>query len=173
MLIYNFFQIQIYPGSREVVGTYCIDEVKMNLVLTLPLNYPLDPPIIDSSNVVVGNHNWRNLLFYICKHVIHQNGRIWDALAIWKDNLDKKFEGVEECYICFSILQGSSFEIPRLSCHTCKKKFHSNCLVRKKIFYFFKATNNVSKTYINLFTFQYKWFSTSNNSTCPVCRNLF
>lgn len=25
----------------------------------------------------------------------------------------------------------------------------------------------------NTLYFQYKWFSTSNKSTCPICRNLF
>jgi E3 ubiquitin-protein ligase DOA10 len=44
-------------------------------------------------------------------------------------------------------LHGSSHQLPKLACRTCKKKFHSACL--------------------------YKWFSTSNNSTCPLCRNLF
>lgn len=49
--------------------------------------------------------------------------------------------------ICFSVIHGSNYSLPRLSCKTCKKKFHSACL--------------------------YRWFSTSNNSTCPLCRNLF
>lgn len=115
-----------------MAATYTIDEVKMDLIMTLPPNYPLGTVKIDSSNVVVGTPKWRNLLFQISKYLIHQNGTIWDALIIWKNNLDKKFEGVEECYICFSILQGSSFEIPKLCCHTCKKKFHSNCLVSQK-----------------------------------------
>ena len=53
----------------------------------------------------------------------------------------------QECYICFYILHGTNHQLPKLACRTCKKKFHSACL--------------------------YKWFSTSNNSTCPLCRNLF
>lgn len=59
-----------------------------------------------------------------------QNGSIWDGLISWKKNLDKKFAGVEECYICFSIFHISTYQIPKLSCHTCRKKFHTPCLVR-------------------------------------------
>ena len=61
--------------------------------------------------------------------------------------MDKKFEGLDDCMICFSVIHGSNYSLPKLSCKTCKKKFHSACL--------------------------YRWFSTSNNSTCPLCRNLF
>ena len=77
----------------------------------------------------------------------HQNGSVVDGLTLWKKNVDRRFEGVEECYICFFILHGSTYQMPKVACPTCKKKFHSACL--------------------------YKWFSTSQNSTCPLCRNLF
>ena len=77
----------------------------------------------------------------------NQNGSVVDGLTAWKRNVDKRFEGVEECYICFFILHGSTYQMPKVACPTCKKKFHSACL--------------------------YKWFSTSQNSTCPLCRNLF
>lgn len=149
----------------------------MDLIMTLPPNYPLGTAKIESSNMVVGTSKWRNLLFQICKYLIHQNGTIWDALVIWKNNLDKKFEGVEECYICFSILMGSSFEIPKLCCRTCKKKFHSSCLVSDfscfQLHFYLLSSIHSSINYQFCFFFQYKWFSTSNNSTCPICRNLF
>lgn len=61
---------------------------------------------------------------------ILQNGSIWDGLTLWKNNLDKRFSGVEECYICFSIVHATTNQIPKLSCHTCRKKFHTPCLVR-------------------------------------------
>ena len=76
-----------------------------------------------------------------------QNGSILDGLTLWKRNVDKRFEGIEECYICYYVLHGSNYQLPKLTCRTCRKKFHAACL--------------------------YKWFSTSNNSTCPLCRNLF
>lgn len=113
--------------------------------MTLPQNHPLSPIKIDPSNVVVSTSNWRNLQFLISKYLINQNGTIWGALVIWKNYLDKKFEGVEECYICFSILQGATHDIPKLCCHTCRKKFHSHCLVSS--FIFLKSNYNINNIF--------------------------
>lgn len=52
-----------------------------------------------------------------------------EGLALWKTNVDKRFEGIEECMICFSVIHGSNYSLPRKACRTCKKKFHSACLV--------------------------------------------
>jgi hypothetical protein len=62
--------------------------------------------------------------------MIFQNGRIWDGLSLWNTSLDKKFDGVEECYICFAVLHPGIYQLPKLTCQTCKKKFHSACLVK-------------------------------------------
>ena len=59
-----------------------------------------------------------------------QNGTLMDGLLLWKSNLDKHFAGVEDCMICFSVIHGSLYSLPKMTCRTCKKKFHSACLVR-------------------------------------------
>ena len=43
-----------------------------------------------------------------------QNGSIVDGLTVWKSNVDKRFEGVEECYICFYILHGANHSLPKV-----------------------------------------------------------
>lgn len=86
------------------------------------------------SSMFFGNSRfilWFFLIFIIC--FLFQNGSVWDALMIWKKNIDTKFDGVEECYICFSVFHATDFKIPKLSCHTCKKKYHAACLVRFKL----------------------------------------
>ena len=95
--------------------------------------------------LIVAVAQGQKVIFFISFQ--HQNGSVVDGLTLWKKNVDRRFEGVEECYICFFILHGSTYQMPKVGCPTCKKKFHSACL--------------------------YKWFSTSQNSTCPLCRNLF
>uniref|UniRef100_A0A1X7TC72 E3 ubiquitin-protein ligase listerin n=1 Tax=Amphimedon queenslandica TaxID=400682 RepID=A0A1X7TC72_AMPQE len=75
------------------------------------------------------------------------NGSILEGLLLWKSNLDKHFAGLDDCMICFSIIHGSTYSLPKMICRTCKKRFHSSCL--------------------------YKWFSTSNKSSFPLCRNIF
>ncbi len=66
----------------------------------------------------------------VCMCVL-QNGSLLDGLLLWKSNLDKHFSGAEECMICFSVIHGSTYALPKMMCRTCKKKFHSTCLVRE------------------------------------------
>lgn len=140
--------VKARPVAREVVATHTIEEVAMELVVRLPANHPLGPVTIESGRRVgVGNNQWRHWLLQLTTFLTHQNGSILDGLALWKRNIDKRFEGVEECMICFYVLHGATCQLPTLTCRICKKRFHSACL--------------------------FKWFSTSNNSTCPLCRNVF
>lgn len=136
------------PTAREVVATYTIEEVAIELVVKLPSNHPLGVVTIDGGRRVgVSQSQWRHWLLQLTTFLTHQNGSILDGLALWKRNVDKRFEGVEECMICFYVLHGATCQLPKLTCRTCKKRFHSACL--------------------------FKWFNTSNNSTCPLCRNVF
>ncbi|KAG8177697.1 hypothetical protein JTE90_018319 [Oedothorax gibbosus] len=140
--------VQGRPGSREVVAAYTVDEACIELCLQLPPNHPLSPVTTERrGRVGVGEQEWRQWLLQLKTTLTYQNGSLLDGLGMWQRNLQKKFEGVEECMICYYVLHSSTLKLPRLSCHVCRKKFHSECL--------------------------YKWFRTSNNSTCPLCRNEF
>ncbi|KAF3840790.1 hypothetical protein F7725_006652 [Dissostichus mawsoni] len=97
--------------------------------------------------VGVAVQQWRNWMLQLSTYLTHQNGSIMEGLALWKNNVDKRFEGIEDCMICFSVIHGSNYSLPKKGCRTCKKKFHSACL--------------------------YKWFTSSNKSTCPLCRETF
>lgn len=66
---------------------------------------------------------------------------------MWKDNLDKELEGLDECAICYYVINSTSGELPKLPCKTCKKKFHSSCI--------------------------HRWFKSSNKSECPLCKSQF
>ena len=75
---------------------------------------------------------WNEQLFLLWNDnvfVFLQNGTLLQGLAIWKANLDKHFAGMEDCMICFSVIHHSNQSLPRLTCKTCKKKFHNICLV--------------------------------------------
>ncbi|XP_017893627.1 E3 ubiquitin-protein ligase listerin [Ceratina calcarata] len=139
--------VKVHPTFREVVALYQMDDTKLELNIVLPPNHPLGPVTVGPGQHAGGTANWRNCHMQLSIFLTHQNGSVWDGLALWKRNLDKKFAGVEECYICFSIFHINTYQIPKLSCHICRKKFHTACL--------------------------YKWFSTSQKSTCPICRSVF
>lgn len=144
---YENMQIKVHTTTREVIATYSIDETRMELIITLPSNHPLGSVKIESGRQIGGRLQSRVLVMQLTIFLTHQNGSIWDGLSLWKKNLDRKFEGVEECYVCYSVIHQDTCMLPKLSCKTCRKKFHGPCL--------------------------YKWFSTSNKSTCPICRNIF
>ncbi|XP_054731911.1 E3 ubiquitin-protein ligase listerin [Anastrepha obliqua] len=140
-------QVTVHLSTREVLAVYFMDEVQMELTITLPLNYPLGPVKVDCRKIVGGRLSSRNISMQLALFLTHQNGTILDGLALWKNSLDKKFEGVEECYVCYTVIHQDTCQLPKLTCKTCKKKFHGSCL--------------------------YKWFTTSSKSTCPICRNVF
>jgi len=142
------FSIQARPQVREVTAVYEMAEVSVTLCITLPENFPLGRVSVTCDKVVgVASSTWDRWLMQLMIFLQHQNGNIEEGLRLWKGNIDKKLQGIEECMICFSVIHGTSFQLPRIRCRTCKKKFHSSCL--------------------------YRWFNTSQKSTCPLCREIF
>ncbi|MEQ2262487.1 listerin E3 ubiquitin protein ligase 1 [Xenotaenia resolanae] len=141
-------QVKARSAAREVIATYSVDDIYIELVIQLPQNYPLGSITVESGRRVgVAVQQWRNWMLQLSTYLTHQNGSIMEGLALWKNNVDKRFEGIEDCMICFSVIHGSNYSLPKKACRTCKKKFHSACL--------------------------YKWFTSSNKSTCPLCRETF
>uniref|UniRef100_UPI00398EDAED E3 ubiquitin-protein ligase listerin isoform X2 n=1 Tax=Pristiophorus japonicus TaxID=55135 RepID=UPI00398EDAED len=140
--------VKARPVAREVLATYSVDDIFIELVIQLPTNYPLGSITVESGKRVgVAVQQWRNWMLQLNTFLNLQNGSIMEGLALWKSNVDKRFEGIEECMICFSVIHGSNYSLPKKACRTCKKKFHSACL--------------------------YRWFTSSNKSTCPLCRETF
>ena len=92
-------------STREVISTYKMKELNMELIIHLPLNHPLG--VIEVSSVRrlgVSENEWRNWLLQLTTYLTHQNGTIIQSLQIWKKNVDKKFSGVEECnYYVFEL----------------------------------------------------------------------
>nr|XP_060626438.1 E3 ubiquitin-protein ligase listerin [Anolis sagrei ordinatus] len=146
--LFNGMMVKARSATREVIATYSVDDIFIELIIQLPPNYPLGSIVVESGKRVgVAVQQWRNWMLQLSTYLTHQNGSIMEGLALWKNNVDKRFEGVEDCMICFSVIHGSNYSLPKTACRTCKKKFHSACL--------------------------YKWFTSSNKSTCPLCRETF
>ncbi|XP_036204832.1 E3 ubiquitin-protein ligase listerin isoform X1 [Myotis myotis] len=146
--LFNGMTVKARATTREVMATYSIEDIVIELIIQLPSNYPLGSITVESGRRVgVAVQQWRNWMLQLSTYLTHQNGSIMEGLALWKNNVDKRFEGVEDCMICFSVIHGFNYSLPKKACRTCKKKFHSACL--------------------------YKWFTSSNKSTCPLCRETF
>ncbi|GJN07050.1 hypothetical protein PR202_ga24840 [Eleusine coracana subsp. coracana] len=142
------FSVSVNRSAYEIVATYKKEETGIDLVIRLPNCYPLRHVDVDCTRSLgISEVKCRKWLLSLTSFVRNQNGAIAEAICTWKSNFDKEFEGVEECPICYSILHTSNHSLPKLACKTCKHKFHGVCL--------------------------YKWFSTSNKSTCPLCQTPF
>jgi len=136
------------PAAREVVACYKLEELTMELVVTLPQNYPLNPAAVDVNHRVgVSVEQWRKWMLQLTVFLSHQNGGLLDGMLLWKRCIDKHLQGVEDCMICMMAVHGSNYQLPKITCKQCKKKFHAACL--------------------------YKWFNTSSNTSCPLCRTGF
>jgi len=95
--------------------------------------------------VGVSEGRLRKWLLSIAAFLRSQNGSLADAMALWRANCEREFDGVEECLICYAVVAPSNGRLPSLGCHTCAKRFHGACL--------------------------YKWFRSSGKSACPHCQS--
>eukprot|EP01080_Neovahlkampfia_damariscottae_P012106 gene12106-5598_t len=137
--------IKVSSTLRQIAAIYEQDEVKLDITIVLPTSYPLKPLVINSSKKLGVNEGmYRKWILKMTTVLFSSESSVWDALELWKTNLDKHFDGVEPCPICYSIVHANDQSLPKIGCKQCKNKYHPQCL--------------------------YKWFSTSGNQTCPMCR---
>uniref|UniRef100_A0A1I8FBG5 E3 ubiquitin-protein ligase listerin n=1 Tax=Macrostomum lignano TaxID=282301 RepID=A0A1I8FBG5_9PLAT len=105
--------VKARPAAREIVT----DEHSAELLITLPADYPLGHPSVEiSKRVGIPSNDWRRWQLQMAAFLRSQNGSLLDGIELWKRNVDKKFEGVEDCMICYSILHGSNYRLPDLQC---------------------------------------------------------
>lgn len=133
---------------RTICASYQTEEWSLEILLELPQNYPLLVPRIESSRRFgIEEDRMRRWIVQIRSVISGQNASLLDAILLWKENVDLEFNGMDPCPICYSVVHVTRHTLPRLVCSTCSKKFHSDCL--------------------------YKWFTTSQKSACPLCRQPF
>lgn len=121
--------------SGEVVASYKHNEVTLEVVVAFPPDTPLTPVTMTPTRKIGADENkWRKWLLQMTTFLSLQNGTLLDSLLLWKNNVKKLFEGVEECTICFSVLHPTTYQLPRNQCFTCRKKFHPGCLVFIRFF---------------------------------------
>ncbi|KAI8319261.1 hypothetical protein GQ54DRAFT_265618 [Martensiomyces pterosporus] len=137
----------VKAASTQVTLTYTVDDSTLEIVVRVPATYPLALPTFESvKRVAVTEKRWRGWLV-AAQAQMSCNRRLDAVCAQLLGNVGAHFAGVEDCSICYSAVGALDNTLPTKQCKTCKHKFHRMCL--------------------------FKWFSTSNQSTCPLCRNLF
>ncbi|CAI4048799.1 hypothetical protein SKDZ_13G3740 [Saccharomyces kudriavzevii ZP591] len=138
--------IKLNSITNEVKASYLIDEQKLEISFKLPKNYPLtNIQVTGVSRVGISEQKWKQWIMSTQHVIIGMNGSVLDSLELFTKNVHLQFSGFEECAICYSILHAVDRKLPSKTCPTCKNKFHGACL--------------------------YKWFRSSGNNTCPLCRS--
>ena len=140
--------VKTSPRSAELVASIAIDEESppISLAIALPGAYPFEQAVVTSRyRVGVSDKNWQSWLrtFQV---IIFSSGSLVEGLMAFRRNVQGALKGQSECAICYSII-GTDMQTPNKKCGTCNNIFHGACLFR--------------------------WFKSSNSSTCPLCRNSF
>jgi len=147
---YENLVIKANKSRNEIIAQYVIpsEESYLDIIIRIPPNYPLKQVHIEGGQKTgVQESRWRSWLLSSSAVMVAQNGNIMDSILVFYNNVKLHFEGVEECTICYSIIGVIDRQLPNKRCRTCKNKFHAACL--------------------------HKWFQTSNQATCPLCRSQF
>ncbi|KAK6197859.1 uncharacterized protein RJT21DRAFT_88800 [Scheffersomyces amazonensis] len=143
----NNLTLKINSITNEIRSVYIIDEQTMEMVIRIPASYPLDNVVVEGpTRLGVKENQWKAWLLASQRVISLTNGSVIDAVELFNRNVNLHFSGFEDCAICYSILH-QDLSLPSKTCPTCSNKFHAACL--------------------------YKWFKSSNSSTCPLCRSAF
>ena len=140
-------EVRTSEQQREVTATCEKDEAVSHLVIRLPRTYPVHAPEIE---IVAGKSSGlreidQKRASFAVQCTLRQQGTLAEAIRLWKRNIDKRFEGVEDCMICYSTVHVVTGALPKLRCRTCANTYHADCI--------------------------YKWFRESSKSNCPMCQN--
>ncbi|CEP63801.1 ubiquitin-protein ligase RKR1 LALA0_S09e02806g [Lachancea lanzarotensis] len=138
--------VKVNNVTNEIKAGYLVDEQKLEIALKLPANYPLNNIEVHGvSKVGISEQKWKSWILSAQRVMVGMNGSVMDSLELFTKNVNLHFAGFEECAICYSILHAVDRKLPTKVCPTCKNRFHGACL--------------------------YKWFRSSGNNTCPLCRS--
>jgi hypothetical protein len=119
--------------------------MKLSVLIRVPTTFPLRNVEVDCHKTLgIPEKRWRRWALSIMTMLNNEDGSILDALLLWKENVDKEFEGIEACPVCYSIICVKTHTMPNLQCKTCHNRFHSSCL--------------------------FKWFQSSGKNQCVLCQ---
>ncbi|KAI0478868.1 hypothetical protein GGR56DRAFT_632310 [Xylariaceae sp. FL0804] len=137
--------VKVSRAAREVIAGYEVDELQASISIRIPQEYPLEPvTVVGINRVAVNERKWQSWILTTQGVITFSGGSIIDGLITFRRNVSGALKGQSECAICYSIIS-SDKKMPDKRCQTCKNLFHRTCL--------------------------YKWFQSSSQNTCPLCRN--
>lgn len=135
--------LKTIAGMHIISAAYKIEESELEVSISFPRDYPLNTPEVKVVRCVgVKKQRLQRLLLRV-QMIMAEHCRISEALALWKIALDQAVNEIEECGICFFMVDEVTKHFPDTTCTKCSNQFHGSCLK--------------------------KWLQRSNN-LCPICR---
>ncbi|GAP86271.1 putative ring zinc finger protein [Rosellinia necatrix] len=137
--------VKVSPKTKEVIAGYEVDDLTASIAIRIPPEFPLEAvTVVGINRVAVDERKWKSWIMTTQGVITFSGGNIIDGLVTFRRNVFGALKGQTECAICYSIISTDK-KMPDKRCQTCKNLFHRTCL--------------------------YKWFQSSNQNTCPLCRN--
>ncbi|KAI5921448.1 hypothetical protein F4810DRAFT_678132 [Camillea tinctor] len=137
--------VKVSKAVREVTVGYEVDELQASIAIRIPEEFPLEGvTVVGLNRVAVNERKWQSWIMITQGVITFSGGGIIDGLIAFRRNVVGALKGQTECAICYSIISTDK-RMPDKRCQTCKNLFHRTCL--------------------------YKWFQSSSQNTCPLCRN--
>ncbi|KAJ1333266.1 E3 ubiquitin-protein ligase listerin [Microdochium nivale] len=139
--------VKVSRNTKDLYVGYPVDDTEASITIRLPGNFPLDN--VTASTVhraAASEKKWNCWLLATQGIIAFTNGGVIDGVTAFRRNIVSAMAGYTECAICYSFI-GTDKGVPDKKCKTCKNPFHRTCL--------------------------FKWFASSNNNTCPLCRTAF
>ena len=146
----NDLTFVLFKSTKEIIATYNKSaEIQCQIKIKIPIDYPLKSVQVDigGDQLSLKKAQVRKWTLSIRNLLQSRNGDIITAIMQWKTNIDRELEGIEECFICYSVQHATDKSLPSMQCRNCQNKFHVACIR--------------------------KWFNTSNKSNCPLCQTFF
>ncbi|KAI0097748.1 hypothetical protein GGR51DRAFT_540164 [Nemania sp. FL0031] len=137
--------VKVSRQAKEVIAGYEVDDLNASIAIRIPAEFPLEAVTVAGINrVAVDERKWKSWIMTTQGVITFSGGSIIDGLIAFRRNVIGALKGQTECAICYSIISTDK-KMPDKRCQTCRNLFHRTCL--------------------------YKWFQSSNQNTCPLCRN--
>lgn len=68
----SFTQIKVRESVREVIATYTLEEIAMEVSITLAQNHPLGMVRVESTKAAMSSQHWHNWLKQLTIFLTHQ-----------------------------------------------------------------------------------------------------
>lgn len=88
IITFHVLQVKARATTREVMATYTIEDIVIELIIQLPSNYPLGSITVESGKRVgVAVQQWRNWMLQLSTYLTHQ---VSFCVHIWLAKLERE-----------------------------------------------------------------------------------